>query len=79
MICFDSFSMLVQTCLDHQSQGRSLPQFLNNHIMEFGREDFDGLIVSRGMDPVREKDDFQITNGVDPDTRAGKPQLAERL
>ena len=73
MICFDSLSILVQTRLDHQSQGRlSLPQFLNNRIMEFGTESFDGLIVSRGVNPVREENDFQVTDGVDPNRGAGK-------
>jgi hypothetical protein len=43
---------------DQQSQARSRPQFLNNHVMEFWTEGLDGLIVSRGMEPVGEKNDF---------------------
>ncbi len=54
-----------------------LPQSLNNRIMKFGTKGFDGLIVSGGMNTIGKKNNFQVTNGVDPDTRARKPQMAK--
>jgi hypothetical protein len=65
--------------MEQQSQTRSCPQFLNNRIVQFGTKDFDGVIVSRGMDAVGKKNDFQFTNRVDPDTRTGEPEMAERF
>ena len=47
--------------------------------MEFGTEGFDGWVVSGGVHPVGEKNHFEFPNGIDPDTGAGKPQMAERL
>lgn len=38
--------------MDQQSQARSLPQFLNDRIMQLGTKGFDALILSRGMNPV---------------------------
>jgi hypothetical protein len=38
--------------------GEIFPQFLNDRIVKFGTEGFDGVIVSRGMDSVGEENDF---------------------
>ena len=45
--------------------------------MDFWTEDFDGWIVSRGMDLVGEENDFYFTNGIDPDRGSGEPKVAE--
>ena len=44
--------------MEHQSQTRSFPKFLNDRIVQFGTEDFDGVIVSGGMDSIGEENDF---------------------
>jgi hypothetical protein len=57
--------------MEHQSQTRSFPKFLNDRILQFGTEDLVGLIVSYGMDSFGEENDFYFTNETEENAHSG--------